>query len=137
MRFEYLSSTASPDDPTGRFAWRILAANNRPLGRSVAVHPSLPEAVAAASALRVGIDEAITRVGPGDRPAEPWVWRVDVERTPAAVCVHAYQRRIECARALNQFLAGLRQADPGDGIIRHYGPQTLRNYERPAARVSS
>jgi hypothetical protein len=137
MRFEFLSSSASVDDPAARFAWRVLAANNRPLGRSVTVHESLADAIAAAIALRDALDGAVTRVGPGGRPAEPWLWRVEVDGTPVAVCVHAYQRRIECARALSQFLAGVRGAEPGDGAVRHYGPQTLRSYAPLVAKVPS
>lgn len=127
-RFIFLS------DGTGEnelFGWRLVAANNRPMGRSVRTSASLDSCRDAASLIHRRSAEA-AQSATVDVARGHWTWRVGVDGAPAAVSVHRYLRRVECLRALAQFVAALAQADPADGVVRCFGPNSLRAYEPPA-----
>jgi hypothetical protein len=110
-----------------RVAWRVLAANNRPLGRSAIAFDSYPDAVADALRLGASVDQLSAGIALG--PArEHWIWQLTSTERPVACCVHEYKRRIECARSLEQFLVAVRTADPTTAELRHFGLNALRIY---------
>jgi hypothetical protein len=47
-----------------------------------------------------------------------WTWSANLGNAPVAACVHPYLRRFECRRALDQFLVGVRDSDPGIAKVR-------------------
>jgi hypothetical protein len=61
-----------------------------------------------------------------------WSWRVAVGESTMAVGVHPYLRRVECLRALDQFLTAAQVARPDDGPVKCFGPHSLRAYEAAA-----
>jgi hypothetical protein len=132
-RFIYISDERSPspwhDASTAgvRVSWRVVAGNNRPLGRSAAVFPSLAECVAAASELHRGIGRADSSVL-FDVADGHWRWTVALGGQSVAVSAHAYKRRIECIRALEQFAAAAARAAPEPDGLRRLGPNALRGY---------
>lgn len=84
---------------------------------------SLDQCRADAQRLHRAVDELQTVVVTQDGM---WSWQASLADGPVAVCVHPYQRRIECVRGLSQFLAAARTTDPARGVVRHFGPHSLR-----------
>ena len=126
-RFVFLVDTANNALDGTRAGWRLVAANNRPLGRAVQAEPAIEES--RASALRVHrTAAAATRSAWFDPVAGVWTWSAAVDGFQIAVCVHPYLRRIECYRAMQQFVEAAQQADPEDGVVRYFGPGSLREY---------
>jgi hypothetical protein len=116
-RFVYLSAESSVGL---RFGWRLLAANNRPLGRGPHSASSLAECRAAVALLWSNLRDVASAMLPDPRRGI-WTWGVDLDGTIVAVSVHPYLRRVECGRGLGQFLAAAAAADPGKAIVRHLG----------------
>jgi hypothetical protein len=134
-RFLYISDADARsswhDRPAGlivRVGWRVIAANNRPLGRSAEVFGSSAECAEDAARLRHGIERLATSVL-FDAAHGYWQWAVALDGRAAAVCVNPYRRRVECERALAQFLDAVRTTDPTVDELRHYGPTALRAYD--------
>lgn len=147
-RFVYLSDRFPEEstDPAARYGWRLVAANNRPLGRGATVEASWDDCLARAAALHAALSAApelstaTDRIGSAIVPDAlhgVWSWRVVLDGELAAVGVHPYLRRVECARGLAQFVASAGAADPADGVVRHFGPHSLRGYEGDATRTDS
>jgi hypothetical protein len=139
-RYVYLSDAEPHSSSRGRddggddkrrratnIAWRIVAANNRPLGRSAAYYPTLAACAESARTLRAAIGEAVGAVSSDIRSGH-WRWTLSLEQIPVATCVHAYERRVECARALTQFIEACRVADPSPDEVRHLGSYALHGY---------
>ena len=127
-RYVYLCDATNPDVPAAQFGWRLVAANNRALGRGVRVSTSLAECHAAAQ--RIHDDAALMTPSVQFNPARGlWSWRVAVGESTMAVGVHPYLRRVECLRALEQFLTAARTASPDEGLVKCFGPNSLRAYE--------
>ena len=88
--------------------WRLLSGNNRELGRG-------REAFVDSEACRLVIKElqtetdqivaAIRRVG-----SHSWSWQLMRGDEVVAEASHAYDRRIRCEQAMNQFASQLRDA---------------------------
>ena len=141
-RFVYLSDRY-PEDASAqeaRYGWRLVAANNRPLGRGPAAETSLEHCRAQAAELHRALTADPDRVPAVillDTVRGVWSWRVSLDGAPAAVAVHPYLRRVECARGLAQFVASASAADPADGVVRHFGPQSLRGYHAGQDSTSS
>jgi hypothetical protein len=72
-----------------------------------------------------------------DGTAGQWDWALRLDGRDVAVCVHAYQRRIECRSALDRFLRALSEARPDQDEIRELGPNALRMYGSVASRSIS
>lgn len=127
-RFVYLSDSPGDHPGTQRFGWRLAAANNRPLGRGVRMHASLTECRAAATRVQRAVAESrpptAVEVARGR-----WSWRITLDGLVAAVCVHPYLRRVECLRALEQFVGAIQVADPAAGVLRYFGPHSLKEFE--------
>lgn len=141
-RFVYLSDRYPEDAaaPGASYGWRLVAANNRPLGRGPLVEASLESCRAQASELHAALtadpDEVRAAILP-DAARGVWTWRVALPGGPAAVAVHPYLRRVECARGLAQFVASAAAADPADGVVRHFGPHSLRGYRTESDSTSN
>lgn len=110
-----------------RYGWRLVAANNRPLGRAVQLADTLDGCVAQARRVHEGADRMRTAVHTrGDEST--WYWRALLDDETVAVCTRPFARRAECARALAQFVDAARRAEPHPRDVRHYGAQALRGY---------
>lgn len=114
-----------------RVSWRVVAGNNRPLGRSAMVFASLAECVAAATRLHREIGRADSSVL-FDVADGHWRWTVALGGQPVAVSAHAYKRRIECVRSLEQFIVATAHAAPEPDGLRRLGPNALRGHAGPA-----
>ena len=90
----------------GQVGWRMVAANNRPLGRAGSTHTTLDDCVASARELS---EAALAgRVGVRlQREQSRWFWTAEVGGQVAAVSAARYSRRSECERAGQQFLDSL------------------------------
>jgi hypothetical protein len=135
-RFLYISDADAPSnwhdrpaDATPRIGWRVIAANNRPLGRSADVFRSFEDCVAAAARLHERIETSASSIL-FDAARGTWAWTVVLDGRAVAVSVKPYRRRIECARALAQFLEALRTTEPVADELRHLGPNALRVYNQ-------
>jgi hypothetical protein len=113
-----------------RFGWRLIAANNRPLGRSAQGYDSLADAQRHALVVHSRSIELATSVA-FDADRGRWSWSASLDSVPVASCVHPYLRRFECRRALEQFLAGVRDSDPGLGNVRPARAEGARVRARP------
>ena len=125
-RFVFLCDGRRDQRPAGRYGWRLVAANHRPLGRGMVATESLDECRSAAHLLHREVGRLDLTLTSADGL---WAWHAALDDIPLAMCVHGYARRVECARGLTQFLAAARIADPDEGVVRYFGPHSLRGYE--------
>ena len=98
-RFRILRHRPAPDDTAdvGSLSWRLLATNNRDLGRAPAGYPDAEACRAAIRELQatVGRAEPITvRSGPSS-----WGWRLMIGDQVVVVASRLYQRRIQAEQA--------------------------------------
>jgi hypothetical protein len=132
-RFIYISDQRSrspwhdASSADARVSWRVVAGNNRPLGRSATLFPSLAECVDAATLLHREIGRADSSVL-FDVADGHWRWTVALGGQSVAMSAHAYKRRIECIRSLEQFIAAAAGAAPEPDGLRRLGPNALRGY---------
>jgi hypothetical protein len=105
---------------SARLFWRVVAANNRPLGRSASSFGDFSECVAAATQLHERVGDLRSTVA-FDRATVTWNWTASIDAEPVARNVRAYVRRIECTRALRQFMSVVRGAPPEIDEIRYTG----------------
>ena len=87
------------DDPAGRdtLSWRLLATNNRDLGRAPAGYPDAEACRLAIRELQDGVGRAepvTIRSGPSS-----WSWRLMIGDRVVVVASRAYQRRIQAEQA--------------------------------------
>lgn len=126
-RFVFLCDGQHDDPGARRYGWRLVAANNRPLGRGMRADASLAASRAAAgrvhAAVAAGRPAVNVEVSRGR-----WTWQLHLEGVAAAMSVHTYLRRIECLRALDQFTRAVVAADPAAGVVRYFGPNSLHEY---------
>jgi hypothetical protein len=97
---------AEPDEAAGQFwyAWRLTGANNRELGRSPGIFPSVAACVEAAALVMREVAGAEVEVGTDPR-TRLWSWRLALGGQPVAVSGRQYQRNRECLYNLERFLA--------------------------------
>jgi hypothetical protein len=101
--------------------WRLLATNNRDLGRAPASYPDAETCRAAVLWLQrnvTGLRIVIVRAGPSS-----WSWRILAGESVVAVSSRDYQRRIQADQAATTALdliptAELVGHDHGDGAAR-------------------
>jgi len=136
-RFIFVSDATAPTagrapvhtaDP--RYGWRVIAANNRPLGRSATVFETYEDCREAAAALHDRIEQTSSSVLFNTTRGH-WTWTVSLDARAVAVCVHPYLRRIECARALRQFTEAVSAGVPAADGLRLFGDRALRGYDEP------
>jgi hypothetical protein len=113
-----------------RVGWRLIAANNRSLGRSWVVYGSFDACVAAVAQLHDRLDE-ITPAVTFDARHAAWTWTVLLDGEPVAVSTRAYRRRVECIRSFDQFLGAVTTAPEVAEELRYYGPKALSVYDHP------
>jgi hypothetical protein len=106
-----------PADSRVWTGWLLLGGNNRELGRGCVLFHDPTECETAIAAL-VGAAEALRTTITADLDVSSWRWRAEDDSGPVAVGGRLYQRRRECAYALNQFLAALPQAELPAGPAR-------------------
>lgn len=129
-RFEYLTDYPTRGE-SARYAWRLHAANFRAVGRAVAPERSLALCVSAATRVHdatADLANAVTLL----HDKGVWSWRTQLDQI-RAMSVRAYARRVECVRAFDQFIEAAATADPDAGVVRSFGPDTLRSYDTPSA----
>lgn len=119
-RFVFISDgvdakAAGSDD---RIWWRLVAANNRVLGRSVGTDLGEQECRIRAAELGRRIDEVVPLLTTDARGR--WTWTVSLEQVERAQCAHPFPRRVDCQRTLTLFLRGARLADPLAGSVRYF-----------------
>ena len=131
-RFVYLSDADERVMPTARFGWRLVAANNRPLGRAVHAESSYADCLVSAQRIHDEVDRVETAVS-FNATRGHWSWRASLRGEAVAVCVHPYLRRVECERALGQFLVAAGSTSPDEGVIKYFGPNSLRGYDSERA----
>jgi len=89
--------------------WRLLADNNRDIGRGARVFSSTEQCLAAIRHLKDNLDLAQSSVARShDRQ---WFWIVRIDGIESAVSSRTYQRRIQADTALAVFLSLVRRAD--------------------------
>ncbi len=134
VRFMHITDLAGPawrgrsGSSTGRVGWRMIAANNRPLGRSMQTFATFEASVESALVLHQRVDE-VSSSALFDATRGVWSWTVLLDGSPVAASVNTYNRRIECLRALRQFLEAVAGAEPVADEVRNLGPNALRGYE--------
>jgi hypothetical protein len=104
-RFELYLVPRPEADPVGATAlvtWRLLASNNRDLGRAVTTFTDAQSCQVMLRRLQRQIGEVTTvqvRAGRVD-----WSWRVRLDGHDVAVSSRTYQRRIQAESACSVFL---------------------------------
>lgn len=119
-RFVYISDgaeSAESTDGLDRVWWRLVAANNRVLGRLAGTAAGEFAARAIAQKLGDRIDEAVSTMSTDDRGQ--WTWTIALDGVDLAACAHPFARRVDCVRALALFTDGIRAADPYAGMVRY------------------
>jgi hypothetical protein len=124
VRFVFLSNGTGRRLGDGQVMWRLMSANNRPIGSSARSFDDIESCRAAAQSLHEAADALQPSVH-FDHTTGVWTWRMEHDGTAVAVCVHAYLRRFECLRAVAQFRTGAAEASPQDATVRHLGARVL------------
>src|SRR5262249_48336344 len=112
----------------GRVAWRLLAGNNRSLGQSAGTFATLAECVAAATRLHHEARQAASSALFDLFLGRHLRCTVLLDGQPVAVAAHSYGRKLECARALEQFLELVARAEPAPERLSRLGPNSLRPF---------
>lgn len=121
-RFVFVSDCVDEDDqrekPVHRVWWRLVAANNRVLGRSADTYLGEDTCRAKAADLCRCVDIAVAVMTTGDRGE--WMWTLALDDVPMAESAHPFARRVDSMRALKLLIQGLHVADPYAGSLRIY-----------------
>ena len=122
-RFRILRHRPDGSGPvgSGRVSWRLLATNNRDLGRAPTTYPDPESCRAAVLRLQRNVADlriVIVRTGPST-----WSWRIVAGATVVALSSRDYQRRIQADQAATTALdliplAELVGPDHGHGVNR-------------------
>ncbi|MDT4893946.1 MAG: hypothetical protein QOE97_2981 [Pseudonocardiales bacterium] len=105
-------------EPDHRIWWRLVAANNRVLGRSIRTVLGEAACRSMATELVDRVDDATTLLTSDGRGR--WTWTVSLDGEPRAQCAHPFPRRVDCVRTLALFVDGLRVADPHASVVRFF-----------------
>jgi hypothetical protein len=92
-RFYFFAPAAARATAQAGVTWRLLAINNRDLGRAPTVYRDLDACVAAVRQLQEDIPMA--RVVTARTGRSAWGWRICVNDSLVAVSSRDYQRRIQ------------------------------------------
>ncbi|MDQ2837483.1 MAG: hypothetical protein M3Y42_13700 [Actinomycetota bacterium] len=118
------------DRPPSMVTWRLVAANNRSIGRATSVFLGVGECVDDIARLTEQVGQSSASVQAhtdGHSTAgSHWSWTVLLAGDPVAVSIHRYQRRVECERALRYFLDAVRLAPPVSQSVRRLGSRLGR-----------
>ncbi len=132
-RFVFVSdlppgASADSDDERQRIGWRLIAANNRPLARSVRLWPTFAECFDTARTVHLRSAELDTAVQ-FDGARGLWTWHARLDGEPQAVTAHGSLRRIQCLRAVDQFIVAVRDNPPLAHRPRQFGEHALRVHD--------
>lgn len=112
-----VNRAADVPTPT-RVTWRLIAANNRPLGQASTVFAGVEECLDSIERLRRSAANAAVSVqfhsGQLSSTGSHWTWVALLDQQPVATSTHRYKRRVECERGLRQFLDAVR---PGTAVL--------------------
>jgi len=100
-----LPEPVAPNRPVW-FAWRLLSANNRELGRSYTTFPDPPACTEAVAVLRTRIGDAEPAIVAGLRTGW-WHWEVSIAGIAIAISPRSFTRQRECEHNLEQFMVGV------------------------------
>jgi hypothetical protein len=95
--------------------WRLIAGNNRSLGRAAGMFGSTVDCIADADRLHREIGQAVGSIefhSTSPTGGSFWSWAAVVDGEPVATSTHNYQRRLECLRAQANFFAAAQIALP-------------------------
>jgi len=113
LRPDSLSGLAARPDferKDGWYAWRLVGANNRELGRSVTTFPSYPECRDAATNVQKQIDH-LSPCLLTDAASGRWTWRADIAGEPVASCQRWFDRERTCRASLGNFIDSIAAAE--------------------------
>ncbi|HJQ44586.1 MAG TPA: hypothetical protein VJ831_15960 [Jatrophihabitantaceae bacterium] len=113
----------SDEDDSACVWWRLVAANNRVLGRSARTFGSIADCRVGAAEMHDRVRQVVTSLATDVRGQ--WTWTASLDGELIAQSAHPYLRRIDCVRTLALFLAGVASADPRAADIRQF-PQLVR-----------
>ena len=99
-------------------AWRLLGRNNRELGRSPTVYPTVQACGEALDTVRSRASGA-SPVLVAEASTGAWGWRLEIDGRPIAVAARTYQRQRESTYNLAQFVLAAGEAQ----IIAHPAPR--------------
>lgn len=106
--------TAASDPRPAAVRWRLLAGNNRQLGRGADVYPDVGAARLAAQALQERLPDSeqfLLRMSRAPR----WAWNLQLDGSLVAVSGRRYESERTVLRALHLFLNGVLVATVDDG----------------------
>lgn len=109
--------------------WRLVAPNNRELGRTAELVDGYLTCKEAVLKLQTSLDQTRSSLWFDDDAQ--WRWELLLEEEPAAVCSRPYWRRVECEYGLGQFLANAKVATVVDDLRTIRRP---RRWLRPEGR---
>ena len=130
------------------FLWRLVAGNNRLLGRSAGTYDDHPACREAVSLLIEVVDDLVVTAAPGSGPGS-WSWRLVLPSPDRAVLVasaQSYERQRESRYSIDNFRACVPLAVVSDALVVRRGsqpsprpftalaiPRQARGYEREPA----
>jgi hypothetical protein len=103
-----------------RIGWRAIAANNRPMGRSINTFGSLEDCLADLRRLRDHVDRLRSMLAFTDGGSS-WTWTLYLDDEPVATCARPASRRVEAVRAVAQFLEIVRSDPESPRQVRNLG----------------
>lgn len=129
-RFVFVSDEEGEgdEDSAARVWWRLVAANNRVLGRLAGTAPGVRACRARAAELRDRVHDAISTLTTDERGR--WTWTMALDGAEVAHCAHPFARRVDCVRTLTLFTEGIRASDPDAGTVLY--PMGDRYLPRPS-----
>jgi len=114
LRVNRAADVAAPTQVT----WRLIAANNRPIGQSSMIFPSVEHCMAGIDRVRRSAEAATVSVqfhsGQFTSAGSHWTWVMLLEQEAVATSTYRYKRRVECERGLRQFLEAVQ---PGAALL--------------------
>jgi len=122
------SARGSGSSAAHRVGWTLMAANNRSLGRSAALYPSIEAARAAVDGLRRLVSETRLSVFTRDqeRGLRPyWTWLLLSDNNPVAVSAFRYARRFEAEESGQRFLGAVPLAAAGEPAVLRIGERIV------------
>jgi hypothetical protein len=99
------------------YGWRVVAANNRPLGRSARHWQTFDQTLDDARRLYHRLDDSVPAISFHKHDSR-WSWSLTVDGETVATSVNRYLRRAECVRALTTFVDAVSAGEPETDRVR-------------------
>ena len=119
------------------FLWRLVAGNNRLLGRSAGTYDDHQACREAVSLLVEVVDDLVVTAAPGSGPGN-WSWRLVLPSPDRAVLVasaQSYERQRESRYSIDNFRACVPLAVVSDALVVRRGSLDLPSLDRPVPRA--